>query len=37
MFLFKVEITNIKMEMLKERGDLERERDQMINHIEGQY
>ena len=31
----KVDITNVKMEMLRERGELERERDQLKNHIEG--
>ena len=31
----KVDITNVKMEMLRERGVLERERDQLKNHIEG--
>ena len=33
----KVDITNIKMEMLRERGELERERDQLKNQIEGKF
>ena len=32
----KVELTNLKMEMLQERGDLERTRDKLKNEIEGQ-
>ncbi|CAD5124892.1 DgyrCDS13144 [Dimorphilus gyrociliatus] len=32
--LCKVEITNIKMQMLRERGNLERERDRLLNEIE---
>ena len=31
----KVELTNLKMEMLQERGDLERTRDKLKNEIEG--
>lgn len=31
----KVELTNLKMEMLKQRGDLERERDRLANMVEG--
>ena len=31
----KVEVTNLKMEMLRERGDLERERDRLKNEVEG--
>jgi DNA-binding HxlR family transcriptional regulator len=31
----KVELTNLKMEMLKERGDMERQRDKLINQVEG--
>ena len=31
----KVDVTNIKMAMLQERGDLERHRDKLKNHIEG--
>ena len=31
----KVEMTNLKMDMLKERGNLERERDKFRNEIEG--
>ncbi len=31
----KVDITNVKMEMLKERGEIERERDRTKNQIEG--
>ncbi|XP_071082118.1 centrosomal protein of 83 kDa-like [Haliotis cracherodii] len=30
----KVELTNLKMEMLKQRGDLERERDRLANMVE---
>ena len=32
----KVELTNLKMDMLKERGDMERQRDKLINQLEGQ-
>ena len=32
----KLEVTNIKMEMLRERGELERERDRLRNQIEGE-
>ena len=32
----KVEQTNLKMDMLRERGDLERERDRLLNEIEGE-
>lgn len=31
----KVELTNLKMEMLKERGELERERDRLATQLEG--
>lgn len=31
----KVEMTNQKMDMLKQRGELERERDKLANVIEG--
>lgn len=31
----KVELTNQKMDMLKQRGELERERDKLANIIEG--
>lgn len=31
----KVDLTNLKMEMLKQRGDLERERDKLANLLEG--
>ena len=31
----KVDLTNLRMEMLKQRGDLERERDKLANQIEG--
>ncbi len=31
----KVEITNLKMDVLKERGDLQRSRDTLKNHLEG--
>ncbi|CAH1784057.1 unnamed protein product [Owenia fusiformis] len=31
----KVEVTNVKMDAVKERGDLERHRDQLINECEG--
>lgn len=33
----KVEVTNLRMEMLKERGDLERQRDQLKNTVEGYF
>ena len=33
----KVELTNMKMEMLKQRGDLERDRDKLANLVEGLY
>ena len=32
----KVDLTNMKMAMLKERGDLERHRDRLLNEIEGE-
>ena len=31
----KVELTNMKMDMLKQRGDLERDRDKLANLVEG--
>lgn len=31
----KVDVTDMKMEMLKQRGDLERERDTLRNKVEG--
>ena len=31
----KVEVTNMKMDMLKQRGDLERDRDKLANLVEG--
>ena len=31
----KVDMTNVKMAMLQERGELERHRDKLKNHIEG--
>ena len=31
----RVELTNLKMDMLKERGDLERQRDRLTGDIEG--
>lgn len=31
----KVDLTNLKIEMLKERGELERERDRLTNKIDG--
>lgn len=31
----KVEVTDVKMQMLKERGDLERQQDRYANQIEG--
>ena len=33
----KVDLTNLKMDMLKQRGDLERERDKLSNLVEGNY
>ena len=33
----KVELTNMKMDMLKQRGDLERDRDKLANLVEGLY
>jgi len=33
----KVDLTNLKMEMLKQRGDLERERDKLSNLADGTY
>lgn len=33
----KVELTNQKMEGLKQRGELERDRDRLANIIEGMY
>ena len=31
----KVDLTNLKMDMLKQRGDLERDRDRLANLIDG--
>lgn len=31
----KVDLTNLKMEMLKQRGELERERDKLLNVVDG--
>lgn len=31
----KVDLTNMKMDMLNQRGDLERERDKLANFVEG--
>ena len=31
----KVDITNLKMDMVKQRGDLERDRDKLANLVEG--
>lgn len=31
----KVDLTNLKMDMLKQRGDLERERDKLSNLVDG--
>lgn len=33
----KVDLTNLKMEMLKQRGELERERDKLLNVVDGRY
>ena len=33
----KVEVTNMKMDMLKQRGDLERDRDKLANLVEGMF
>ena len=33
----KVEQTNVRMQMLQERGELERKRDQLHNQVEGQF
>ena len=31
----KLEVTNLKMEMVRERGDLQRERDRLQGQVEG--
>ena len=31
----KVDLTSLKMDMLRERGELERQRDRLVNEIEG--
>lgn len=33
----KVDLTNLKMDMLKQRGDLERERDKLSNLVDGEW
>lgn len=33
----KVDLTNLKMDMLKQRGDLERERDKLSNLVDGKW
>lgn len=33
----KVDLTNLKMEMLKQRSDLERERDKLANLVDGKH
>ena len=33
----KVEVTDLKMQMLKERGELDRQKDQYANEVEGGF
>ena len=33
----RLEVTNIRMEMLKERGELERQRDRLANETAGEH
>ena len=32
----RVDLTNLKMDMLKQRGELERERDKLSNMVDGE-